>query len=103
MSLQTSKSHHIDKRADGVAAQIIGLDPNALLCTKEVATLFGVSPKWLEIGRHRGYGPPFIRISARRIRYKTADLIAWLEERKHRSTSEYMKSGSNGTREREAA
>ena len=33
----------------------------------------------------------FIRIGTRRIRYKAADVMAWLDERRHRCTSEYMK------------
>jgi hypothetical protein len=85
------EKHHIDKRADLVAAQINDSIPSALLSTAEVSRLIGYSTQWLEIGRHRGYGPPFIRVGPRRIRYRGKDLLAWLDERRHRCTDEYMK------------
>ena len=43
----------------------------------------------LEIGRHRGYGPKFVRIGPGRIRYRRADVLAWLEARIFASTSQY--------------
>jgi predicted DNA-binding transcriptional regulator AlpA len=82
-------SHHLDKRADQLAERIsTAVDTEKLLSTKEVAPLLGVSTQWLEIGRHRGYGPAFVRIG-RRVRYRHPDLVSWLEERTHRCTSEY--------------
>ena len=89
MSLQAPQSHYIDKRADHVASQFSTLDPDTLICTAGVAKLIGYSTQWLEIGRHRGYGPAFIRLGPRRIRYRVADIRAWLDERKFRSTAEY--------------
>jgi hypothetical protein len=36
-----------------------------------------------------GYGPPFITLAPRTVRYKRAHVLAWLEQRKHQSTGEY--------------
>jgi predicted DNA-binding transcriptional regulator AlpA len=82
------KRFHIDRRAAAVAVMIDGA-PDALLDTHEIAKWLGYSEAWIEIGRHRGYGPPFIKVSARRIRYRVRDVVHWLEERTHQSTQEY--------------
>ena len=57
--------------------------------TVRVAVWLGVSPEWLEIGRSKGWGPPFIRLSPRRVRYRRGDVKRWLEGRAHRHTGEY--------------
>jgi hypothetical protein len=60
----------------------------ALVYTRAVAEWLGVLIQFLEIGRHRGYGPKFIRIGPARIRYRRADVLAWLEARTFASTSQ---------------
>src|SRR5947207_8590513 len=79
--------HHIDKRADALA-EAEG-DEDDLLDTREMSAWFGVSTQRLEIGRIRGYGPPYKTISPKRTRYRRGDVRPWLRERTHRSTSEY--------------
>ena len=85
-----TKTLHIDKRADSILATTAGDDDN-LLSTPEMAAWLGCSTQWLEIGRNKGYGPPFERLSPRMIRYRRGKVRAWLNERSHRSTSEYAK------------
>jgi predicted DNA-binding transcriptional regulator AlpA len=85
-----SQRHHLDKRADAVAAAGAGA-PDDLISTKELATWLGLSEQWVEIGRHRGYGPPFLRLTPRRVRYRRCDVLAWLEQRRHQSTAEYLR------------
>src|SRR5262249_2249561 len=60
-----------------------------LMATVRVAVWLGVSPEWLEIGRSKGWGPPFLRLSPRRVRYRRGDVKKWLQERAYRSTSQY--------------
>jgi predicted DNA-binding transcriptional regulator AlpA len=86
--LKVPKNHHLDRRADELAAAGAG-DPDELLDTEEVAAWLHVSMQWLEIARHHGYGPPFTKLSPRMIRYKRSDVLAWLNTRKHASTAEY--------------
>lgn len=74
------RSHHIDKRAAGIAESGSG-DPDDLIDTRALAAWLGLSREWLEIGRSRGYGPNFIRLTPRRLRYRRADVLKWLEER----------------------
>jgi hypothetical protein len=82
------KHHHLDKRAADLIAAGAG-DPDDMLTTKELAAWFGVSTQWLEIGRSRGYGPLFVRLSPRMTRYKRSAALAWLAEREHASTAAY--------------
>jgi predicted DNA-binding transcriptional regulator AlpA len=82
------QSHHLDKRADQLTASDTGNDDD-LLTTKQVADWLGISTQWLEIGRSKNYGPRFVRISARVIRYTRGDVREWLRGRSHASTAEY--------------
>jgi predicted DNA-binding transcriptional regulator AlpA len=78
------KKHHLDRRAH----QLVRLDtghPDDLLSTKYIADWFGVSVMWVENGRLQSYGPPFLRIGPRMIRYRRADVLAWLETRANAS------------------
>ncbi len=81
--------HHLDRRAlDLIEAANEGTD-DELLSTPRTAVWLGVSPEWLEIGRSKGWGPPYLRLSPRRVRYCRGDVKRWLQERLHRSTAEY--------------
>jgi predicted DNA-binding transcriptional regulator AlpA len=81
--------HHLDRRADEIAQAAADKNPDELLTTAATADWLGISPQWLEIGRSKNWGPPFVRLSTRRVRYRRADVIAWLAERTHCSTAEY--------------
>jgi predicted DNA-binding transcriptional regulator AlpA len=74
---------HLDKRAAKLAAELDQqeADPDQLLATQQVAAIIGMSDQWLEAGRVKGYGPPYVRLAARIVRYKRSDLRAWLKER----------------------
>jgi predicted DNA-binding transcriptional regulator AlpA len=74
------KKHHLDRRAAAIAVQDTGAD-DQLLNTRELAKWLGVSTQFLEIGRHKGYGPRYTRLSPRNIRYKRSDVLAWLATR----------------------
>ena len=86
-SAAVPRRHHLDRRAAAIAEAAQGA-PDDLLSTRAVAEWLGVSIQFLEIGRHRGYGPKFVRIGPARIRYRRADVLAWLEERTFASTSQ---------------
>ena len=83
--------HNLDRRADEIAKAGADHDGDELLKTPETAKWLGVSDEWLEIGRCRGYGPKFIRLSTRRVRYRRSDVLAWLAERTHSSTASYSR------------
>jgi predicted DNA-binding transcriptional regulator AlpA len=59
-----------------------------LLDTPQAAAVLGFQPSTMEALRHRGGGPPFVRISSRAVRYSVAELKRWLEERTATSTAE---------------
>jgi predicted DNA-binding transcriptional regulator AlpA len=84
--------HHLDRRAAKLFELLSEDSVDDLLNTRQLAEWLGVSIEWCEIGRSKGWGPPFVRVGPRRIRYRRADVVAWLKARTHASTSEYAKS-----------
>jgi predicted DNA-binding transcriptional regulator AlpA len=54
-----------------------------------VAVWLSVSVPWLEIGRTKNYGPKYIRLSERRVRYKRSDVLEWLASRTYENTAKY--------------
>jgi predicted DNA-binding transcriptional regulator AlpA len=89
---QVPLRHHLDRRADDIAEVAADLPRDELLTTPATAEWLGVSTQWLEIGRSKGFGPPFVRLSTRRVRYLRSAVLAWLTARTHASTSEYAAS-----------
>jgi predicted DNA-binding transcriptional regulator AlpA len=85
------RTHHLDKRAADLLAALGSNDADDLLTTKEVAAWLNVSTQWLEIGRHKKYGPRYVRLSQRCVRYRRGDVLDWLASRTHASTREYTK------------
>ena len=70
-------------------------DATAVLLTPpQAADFLSLSPRWLELKRYQGDGPPFVRISSRCVRYRLTDLEAWVGERVRFSTSD---TGERGT------
>lgn len=62
--------------------------PRILLTESEAAERIGLTKRFLASRRYRGGGPPFVRISARCIRYRPEDLEEWAAERVRTSTSD---------------
>ncbi len=63
-----------------------------LLNTKEAANYLSLSCAFLERDRWAGAKVPFIKISARAVRYRLEDLEKYIESRVRKSTSDL---GSN--------
>jgi predicted DNA-binding transcriptional regulator AlpA len=84
-----AKKKQLRNRITQVLAQ--GGDDDDLLSTPEMMAWLKMSKAWLEVGRSKGFGPPFIRLSATCVRYRRGAVRAWLEQRQHTSTSEYTK------------
>jgi excisionase family DNA binding protein len=61
-----------------------------LFTTEEAAEYTGRGKNTFEQERLKGGGVPFVRLG-RSVRYDVADLDAWIDSHKHRSTSEYMR------------
>lgn len=62
-------------------------DPDRLINEYEAAEFVGFSVRALQNWRLRGGGPVFVKISARAVRYRKRDLIAWAEAHTQTSTS----------------
>ncbi|MDI3336403.1 AlpA family transcriptional regulator [Defluviimonas aestuarii] len=63
------------------------ISSDRLLSRAEVEVNFGLSRRFLEVSAVRGDGPPMVKIG-RSVRYRVADLRAWIEARRVNSTSE---------------
>ena len=59
-----------------------------LLSEKHAAKLLGISPRTLRNWRVIGGGPQYVKVSARCIRYRRADILSWIEARERRHTSQ---------------
>ena len=94
--MKTCNSHHLDRRAPQLIRQGEGGNPEDLIDTKTLAAWLGVSVQWLEIGRCKGYGPPFVRCGPRSIRYRRRSVLDWLASRVHARTQEYMTTSRDG-------
>ncbi len=57
------------------------------LTTAEAAEYLRLSKQFLEIARHRGDGPPYIKLS-RAVRYHRPSLDDWMLERQRNHTAE---------------
>lgn len=63
-----------------------------LLDTVQTAALLGISPNTLKLWRHKGRGPRFVKLgdaAQSGVVYDEADVRAFIESRKCRSTSSY--------------
>lgn len=58
--------------------------------TEEAATILGVKECTLEAWRCRGGGPTFLKLG-KAVRYRHEDLLAFMESKLRRNTSEYPK------------
>ena len=78
---RSPRTFHLDRRVASIIAAEVDGDDNDLLSTSEVAEWFGTSEQWLELGRCKDYGPPFIKLGPKRVRYRRCDVVAWLLSR----------------------
>lgn len=58
-----------------------------LIHETEAAELLKKPVSWMQMTRHRGDGPPYLKLG-RSVRYDLNDLIAWVKAQKRTSTSE---------------
>lgn len=64
--------------------------------TKQAAAYLGLSHQYLEIARHKGGGPQYIKL-AKAVRYRPADLDDWMERHAQKHTADTKKrGGENG-------
>jgi len=81
----------IDKRANALltAKPPDENEDDRPIKTAQAADWLGVSTQFLEIARHRGDGPRYIRVGARTIRYTIRWLREWCAQRAHTHTKQY--------------
>lgn len=68
------------------------IDLDELLTNEQTATLLGIKPNTLEIWRHKGKGPVFIKLGehpSSPVRYQFSRVTEWIGVHSHKSTSSY--------------
>jgi hypothetical protein len=71
--MKSEKSESVARAASAVAS----IDPEELIGNDAAAKLIGLAPETLVQWRYRGRGPFFVKVG-RLVRYRRADLAAWL-------------------------
>lgn len=71
----------IDKTAESAITKAPEGDDDTLLNTAATAIWLDVSTQWLELGRCKGYGPRFVKVTSRLVRYRKGDIISYLRKR----------------------
>ena len=70
----------------------LSIDLDDLLDNAQTASILGIKPNTLEIWRHKGKGPAFVKLGdhpASPIRYQRSRVVAWIDAHIHASTSSY--------------
>jgi predicted DNA-binding transcriptional regulator AlpA len=81
------------------AADIPRHGPDDLLTEGELARFLKMAPGTLRNWRTSGEGPPFLSLSSRAVRYRFADVEAWVNARRRRSTSAPTRGSDDGRTE----
>jgi hypothetical protein len=82
------KKQRLYKRTAEVLAKMQTLSDDVLLNTAEVAVWFDVSVEWLEIGRSKKFGPKFVKLGPRLVRYTVGACRQYLAEQTYASTAD---------------
>ena len=62
--------------------------PDYHLNRKEIEAEYGITARWLELATVKGDGPIMTKISRRMVRYRRADIEAWLESKRVENTAQ---------------
>lgn len=79
------KDGHMKHQEENLRSQD---DLDTLIDEKEAASMVCYSVRALQNWRHRGGGPAFVKVSARSVRYRRRDILAWIEARTVANTSQ---------------
>lgn len=82
-------------KVSGVASAVGAADIGALMPPEEAARFLGFKEGWLAKLRMTGGGPKFVKLG-RLVRYRRADLEAWIASHVVASTSERSKAQREG-------
>jgi|GEM_PF-1737977 hypothetical protein len=72
-------------------APVDALAPD-LLSEDDLASYYRIPPRTAQRWRRSGVGPAYVRLGARRIAYRRADVEQWLRERTYRSYADELAS-----------
>lgn len=82
----TSKALHNATITDHCANNLP--DDNQIIDTNDLVRLTGLTKRFWESRRISGDTPPYIKLSARAVRYRWGDVVDWLNSKKCNNTSD---------------
>ncbi len=78
--------HDLDQRVQALAARLEQsrhwVSPDLRVREATAAHVLGCTARTLQRWREAGRSPPFVAVS-RSVTYRLADLLAWIDERRH--------------------
>lgn len=69
---------------------VMKLVKSEYLSTSQASDFLGLSKQFLEISRHKGDGPPYVKL-ARLVKYRRSDLDKWMANHIRHNTGEDVK------------
>jgi hypothetical protein len=87
----TKNKETFDSAIREAIKDIFPTDLDAQMGERLAGKFLDLTPRFLQAGRVNGNGPKYIRVSARCVKYRKRDLIAWQESLLVSSTSEPVK------------
>lgn len=64
----------------------MSIEAEKMMTADDVANRYGLTSSWLKRARAGGYGPPFLLLGHRTVRYYASEVQAWLDStRKERA------------------
>jgi hypothetical protein len=80
-SVSNRKTLHLDKRAHKIVEEGEEHPDDELLDDRLLAEWFGVSDQWPTQARIGGFGPPYIVLGPRNLKYRRDKVQEWLRSR----------------------
>lgn len=81
---------HLNAHSNNEVNMTNAIQTSQLVDEREAASILCYSVRALQNWRHRGGGPDFVKVSARSIRYRRADLEKWIADRTVSNTSQIV-------------
>lgn len=92
--MSSSRSHPVYPQCSpGITEATITLP--RLWTQRELCAYLNKSEAWAERARLTGDGPPYMKVG-RSVRYQADEVLAWLEAKRRRSTSDHGPSTAEG-------
>lgn len=92
---QQARKRRKPSSTPALSADTLPRNPDAHLDEHGAAAFLGTKVTWMRKQRMIGGGPPFVRMTARTVRYRLGDLQDYSRARRYDSTASYPDAGGD--------